>query len=175
MRASQVILCATSFACLVLARPSVGGAQLPPREKHLYIPTDDCLRCHSNPSERDKAVGTTDRVRLLEWIIWKDQDKHSKAYGVLHEARGQRIGELMDQNVLVASTGCVQCHTSNVIEHLWSPACFQNGQNAYVAEGVSCQTCHGPAEQWQGEHIKDDWITRSDAEKTRFGLNIMEN
>ena len=176
MRASQIILCATVFACLVLARPSVGGAQLPSREKHLYIPTNDCERCHSEPFERDRADGTLDRVRLLEWVIWKDQDKHSWAHRVLHEARGQRIGELMDQNVLDASTGCVQCHTSNVIEQLWSPAILRNNlQNDYMAEGVSCQSCHGPAEDWVLEHQKDNWLQRNHDEKASFGLNKMED
>ncbi|MCH7752152.1 MAG: hypothetical protein IH898_08370, partial [Planctomycetes bacterium] len=143
---------------------------------HLYLSTNDCERCHSEPFERDKADGTLDRVRLLEWVIWKDQDKHSWAYRVLHEARGQRIGELMDQDVLDASTGCVQCHTSNVIEQLWSPAILKNNlQNDYMAEGVSCQSCHGPAEDWVLEHQKDNWLQRNHDEKASFGLNKMED
>ena len=169
----RAILLAASIACFLALCMSTTYAQ--PDRQPLYIPTNDCERCHSNPTERDTAVGTTDRVQLLEWLIWKDKDKHSRAYHVLTEPRGQRIGELMGKDVLAASTGCIQCHTSNADPELWSPACFQNGGNPYVAEGVSCQTCHGPAEFWEGEHIKDDWIARSDAEKARFGFNIMES
>jgi hypothetical protein len=167
-RASLLVAVA---ACCAAAR--VAHAQ--PASQPLFIPTNDCERCHSNPTERDAAVGTTDRVRLLEWLIWKDKDKHSRAYQTLTEERGQRIGELMGKDVLAASTGCIQCHTSNAVPERWSPACIQNGRNAYVAEGVSCQSCHGPAEFWEGEHIKDDWLTRTAAEKSRFGFNVMED
>ena len=167
-------LLAAIVCCCFWADAIMGRAQEPAGTPH-YIPTNECERCHSNPTERDVAVGTTDRVQLLEWLIWKDKDKHSRAYQALTEARGQRIGELMGQDVLAASTGCIQCHTSNAVPALWSPACTQNGGNPYVAEGVSCQTCHGPAEFWEGVHIKEDWIARSDAEKARFGFNIMED
>lgn len=164
-----------ALVALVAACTVAGSACAQPANHPLFIPTNDCERCHSNPTDRDTAVGTTDRVRLLEWPIWKDKDKHSKAYTTLTEERGQRIGELMGKDVLAASTGCIQCHTSNAIPEFWSPACIQNGRNAYVAEGVSCQTCHGAAEFWEGEHIKDDWVARTAAEKTKFGFNIMEN
>jgi hypothetical protein len=85
------------------------------------------------------------------------------------------MGQLLGKDVLAAETGCIQCHTSNVVNELWAPECFQNGENPYVADGVSCQTCHGPAELWEGEHYKTTWRAKSHAEKAEFGFNAMED
>jgi hypothetical protein len=143
--------------------------------RHQFIPTDNCLKCHEVPGVRDAASGLTDRVRMSEWKIWAEQDKHASAYKVLSEPRSQRIGELLGKDVLATATGCIQCHTSNVVNELWSPACFRNGQNAFVEEGVSCQTCHGPAELWESEHIKPAWREKSPEQKAEFGFNTMED
>jgi hypothetical protein len=143
--------------------------------RHQFIPTDRCINCHEKPGERDEASGLTDRVRMSEWKIWLEQDKHASAYKVLEEPRSQRIGQLLGKDVLAAATGCIQCHTSNVVNELWSPACFRNGENEFVKEGVSCQTCHGPAELWESEHFKPTWRTKSPAEKAEFGFNTMED
>jgi hypothetical protein len=143
--------------------------------RHQFIPTDNCLKCHEVPGVRDAASGLTDRVRMSEWKIWAEQDKHASAYKVLEEPRSQRIGQLMGKDVLAPTTGCIQCHTSNAVNELWSPACFRNGQNQFVQEGVSCQTCHGAAELWESEHIKAGWRAKSPAEKAEFGFNTMED
>lgn len=153
--------------------PACGFAQ--DNATHLYIPTNNCQRCHEVPGVRDTAAGITDRVRMSEWKIWQQQDKHANAYQVLLEPRSQRIGKLLGKDVLAAETGCIQCHTSNAVAELWSPACFVNGENPYLAEGVSCQTCHGPAELWEAEHIKPGWRELTLDEKAKFGFKTMEN
>jgi hypothetical protein len=159
--------------CLVLA---VGNAEAQIAEiRHQFIPTDNCVKCHEVPGVRDAASGLTDRVRMSEWKIWAEQDKHASAYKVLGEPRSQRIGQLLGKDVLAPATGCIQCHTANTVNELWSPACFRNGQNVSVQEGVGCQTCHGPAELWESEHIKAGWRAKSPAEKAEFGFNTMED
>lgn len=153
--------------------PACGFAQ--DNATHLYIPTNNCQRCHEVPGVRDTAAGITDRVRMSEWQIWQQQDKHANAYQVLLEPRSQRIGKLLGKDVLAAETGCIQCHTSNTVAELWSPACIVNDENPSIAEGVSCQTCHGPAELWEAEHIKPGWRELTLDEKARFGFKTMEN
>jgi hypothetical protein len=143
--------------------------------RHQFIPTDNCLKCHEVPGVRDAASGLTDRVRMSEWKIWAEQDKHASAYKVLEEPRSQRIGQLLGKDVFTPTTGCIQCHTSNAVNELWSPACFRNGQNISVQEGVSCQTCHGPAELWESEHIKPAWREKTPEQKAEFGFNTMED
>jgi hypothetical protein len=160
--------------CWILTASSTAHAQLA-EIRHQFIPTDNCLKCHEVPGVRDAASGLTDRVRMSEWKIWAEQDKHASAYKVLSESRSQRIGQLLGKDVLAPATGCIQCHTSNAVNELWSPACFRNGQNAFVEEGVSCQTCHGPAELWESEHIKPGWRAKTPAEKAEFGFNTMED
>jgi hypothetical protein len=169
-----VLRAASLLGCWLTVSITSSYAQLA-EIRHQFIPTDNCLKCHEVPGVRDAASGLTDRVRMSEWKIWAEQDKHASAYKVLSEPRSQRIGQLMAKDVLAADTGCIQCHTSNAVNELWSPACFRNGQNAYVQEGVSCQTCHGPAELWESEHIKTTWHEKSPEQKAEFGFNTMED
>jgi hypothetical protein len=161
------------LTCLVALLPACVFAQ--ETVNHLYIPTDSCLKCHTEPGERDVASGVTERVRMSEWKIWSEQDKHASAYRVLLEPRSQRIGKLLGKDVLAAETGCIQCHTSNAVAERWSPACFMNGENPSIAEGVSCQTCHGPAEFWEAPHYKPGWREKSAEEKAQLGFKTMEN
>jgi hypothetical protein len=162
------------YLCYLVVLPACGFAQ-DAEIAHLYIPTNNCQRCHEVPGVRDASAGITDRVRMSEWMIWQQQDKHASAYQVLLEPRSQRIGKLLGKDVLDAGAGCIQCHTSNAVIEQWSPACYVNGENPYIAEGVSCQTCHGPAELWEAEHIKPGWRQKSLQEKAAFGFKVMEN
>lgn len=160
--------------CWILAASSPAHAQLA-EIRHQFIPTDRCIHCHEKPGTRDEASGLTDRIRMSEWKIWLEQDKHASAYKVLSEPRSQRMGELLGKDVFAPVTGCIQCHTSNTVNELWSPECFRDGQNVSILEGVGCQTCHGPAEQWESEHYKPNWREKSLEQKAEFGFNTMED
>ncbi len=153
--------------------PACGFAQTA-EQKFQFIPTNACQRCHEEQADRDAEIGITERVRLREWQIWQEHDKHASAYLVLTEPRGQRIGKLLGKNVLAKETGCIECHVSNAVDELWSPKCFVNQVNVFVKEGVSCQACHGPASEW--ENVHDEWPENlTPDEKAKFGFNALED
>ncbi len=169
MKLSHVAL--TLFAALL---PAFGFAQTS-APTFQFIPTNACQRCHEEAATRDAEIGITDRVRLREWQIWKEHDKHASAYQVLTEPRSKRIGELLGKNVLAKETGCIPCHVSNAIDERWSPDCFRNGENLFDEEGVSCQACHGPASRWEDEHDKTAWQALKPDEKAKYGFNALED
>jgi hypothetical protein len=160
---------------LTLLCHHAGGFAQTPDATFRFIPTDNCKRCHEVPGERDAASGVAARVRMSEWKIWQEQDKHASAFRVLSEPRSQRMGQLLGKNVLAPAAGCIQCHTSNAVNELWSPECVLGGENVCAAEGVSCQTCHGPAQRWESEHYKPEWRALTADEKAKFGFNSLEN
>ncbi len=134
-----------------------------------------CLQCHSEPFKSAQEFGVLERVQLTEWNAWESKDKHTTAYEQLSMDRGQRMGELLGQDVLAPETGCIQCHTSNVNETLWSEECFRDGVNIAQAKGVACQTCHGPAEHWIGLHDKPAFRDMSPADREALGFANMED
>jgi hypothetical protein len=166
----RALIVFVTLTCL----PSVCFAQTEERPFQ-FIRTNSCQRCHKEAATRDAEVGITERVRMREWQIWQEHDKHASAYKVLTEPRSQRMGQLLGKNVLAKETGCVQCHVSNAVEELWSPDCFRNGQNLFVQEGVSCQACHGPASAWEDEHDETAWQQKTPAQKAEFGFNALED
>ncbi len=171
------------FACgLVALLATTTFAQVPRSEndtqitEYKYLGTESaCKRCHQEPLEQDKSSDLLDRVKLREWTIWNEDDKHSKAFVVLQEKRGSRIANLMRKNVLDESTGCIQCHTSNVDATLWDSKCGSDGleTNICISEGVGCEACHGPASKWVGPHALGDWSHKTDREKAALGFRSL--
>ncbi|MGZ5034347.1 MAG: multiheme c-type cytochrome [Usitatibacter sp.] len=83
-----------------------------------------------------------------EYVTWSRVDKHAtRAYQVLFEDRSKRI---------VANLGfkepahqvklCLDCHAHN-------PPVAQRGERFKIADGVSCEACHGPAGDWIKSHV----------------------
>ncbi len=164
----------TLFSYVALL-PACGFAQVADDTHHFIPDRRYCLQCHSEPFKSAAEFGILKRVGLEEWKTWEDKDKHTTAYEMLSGERSQRMARLLNKDVLKAETGCIQCHTSNVDESLWSAECFLDGRNDCQTKGVACQTCHGPAEHWVGVHDKPRWREMGDAEKQALGFTLLED
>lgn len=105
-----------------------------------YLGAGSCAssNCHGATSAAAEQVR---RTFGNEYATWSVPDKHSKAYKVLEDPRARRMGEILKIASVTADKRCTVCHV------LGSP----EGQRS---DGVSCEACHGPAEQWLGPHTQ---------------------
>src|SRR5262249_36957750 len=104
-----------------------------------------------------------------EYGTWINFDPHAQAYAVLYDDRSKTIQDNLSrqrgggpraapQNAL-----CLRCHSCGV-ERL------PHGEEHQVADGVGCESCHGPAEKWKSLHYRDEWKAKTPAEKEALGF-----
>jgi hypothetical protein len=138
------------FAVAALAQ------SLPYQSTALNLGVVNCANslCHGSVSSWKDS-----NILQNEYVTWSRVDKHAtRAYPVLLEERSKRI---------VANLGykepahqvklCLDCHTHN-------PPAAQRGERFKIADGVSCEACHGPAAPWIEAHVAPG-ATHADNEK----------
>ena len=101
--------------------------------------------CHGSIQPKQTA-----RVAQNEYSIWAGQDKHARAYQVLSNPVSMRIGKILNIGRPDQAVKCLACHALSV------PA-EQRAESFELVDGVSCESCHGPASGWLGPHTTRDW------------------
>jgi Cytochrome c554 and c-prime len=97
--------------------------------------------CHGSVTPK-----TVTRVMQNEYSIWAGRDKHQRAYNVLSNPVSMRMAKILKLGTSPNQTDkCLACHSLNVPQNL-------RGQSFQMDEGVSCESCHGPAVGWLGSH-----------------------
>jgi hypothetical protein len=130
---------------MIIAAPALAATVLPQnsRDKTLGVATCASSLCHG-------AVETWKQSRVLqnEYVTWSRQDKHARAYSVLLNARSQDIARRLGlKEPAHRASVCLDCHAHNVPEG-------RRGENFVMADGVTCEACHGPAEKWIDSHVE---------------------
>jgi hypothetical protein len=134
----------------------------PAAKPRVYWGASECIRCHTEgPSGNDDE----NFVLLTEYATWRTQDKHSFAYLALLGPRGQRMGELLGIEV-TKEAACLSCHAMNP---------DQKHPSFDVREGVGCDGCHGPAQDWIGPHQRRDWRLKTPEEKEKLGMRNLRD
>jgi hypothetical protein len=101
-------------------------------------------------------------------LIWSLKDFHSqRPFATLGTARSKQIADTLGIKDPSADARCTVCHAplQEVPEAL-------RGENFKISEGVSCESCHGPAENWLRSHTRTDY-TRAD--RTAAGMRDLQN
>jgi hypothetical protein len=134
--------------CLFVASPARSGAQdsLPPGQAK-YIGPGSCAAtaCHGSV----KPVAES-RILQNEYSTWILKDKHARAYQALTGELGERMAGILGLGAKAEeSPKCLACHA------LYA-APGERGRPFAIAEGVSCENCHGPAQAWLGQHTERD-------------------
>jgi len=94
---------------------------------------------------------TVTRVPQNEYSIWAGQDKHARAFQVLSNPVSIRIGKILKLDHPPSQTPrCLACHALSVPQE-------QRAETFDITDGVSCESCHGPASGWLGQHTVKDW------------------
>jgi hypothetical protein len=113
-----------------------------------YNGAGGCAASSCHGSIQPKTVA---RVPQNEYSVWAGQDKHARAYLVLSNPVSVRIGKTLKLEHPPSQTPrCLACHALAV-----SPE--QRAQTFDITDGVSCESCHGPASGWLGQHTVKDW------------------
>ena len=115
------------------AEPSIGAPH--------FMGSQSCKSsgCHGGGAGKDQV------------LLWEKKDKHTRTIDDLANNRAKRMAESMGIGDPTKSARCTICH---------SP--MQALPDGRLAEGVvretgvSCETCHGPAEKWRLFHTRPD-------------------
>jgi hypothetical protein len=103
-----------------------------------------------------------------QFLVWSLKDFHSqRPTATLVTARSKQIAEALGIKDATVDARCTVCHAplNAVPETL-------RGENFKVSEGVSCESCHGAAENWLRPHTRKDY-TRAD--RTAAGMRDLQN
>lgn len=96
-----------------------------------------------------RAEGNGKVVRQDELAHWQDPSSpggaHSRAYAVLAGRRGQQIAASLGLGPATSAPACLGCHSTD------APA-GARGDRYLQADGVGCESCHGPASGWIASH-----------------------
>lgn len=84
--------------------------------------------------------------------VWAFRDPHARAHDVLS-------GPLAEQIVASLASRHPDVPRVPAREHRSCIGCHATGQGVALAEGVSCESCHGPAERWVVAHTLPGWNT----------------
>ncbi|MEP6537242.1 MAG: multiheme c-type cytochrome [Bryobacteraceae bacterium] len=101
--------------------------------------------CHGGVQPRQDTS-----VLQNEYSTWVIKDKHTKAFEVLTNPIGQRMGKILGIPHPETASKCLTCHSLDV-------PITQRARTFDNNDGVSCENCHGPASNWLGPHTTRDW------------------
>ena len=113
----------------------------------MYTGPGSCSSSSCHGSVKPRAGS---RIQQNEYSIWVVSDKHAKAYNALTGAVGERIGRNLGIGKSEESPKCLACHSLDV-------SAEQRAKTFDLSDGVSCESCHGPASAWLGQHTTRGW------------------
>lgn len=136
------------FAAVLLCIVAADSAATDTAEPIKYIGPGSCAATSCHGSVKPIAGS---RILQNEYSTWILQDKHSRAYQALTGEIGERMARILKLgNKAEEAPKCLVCHALYTTSE-------QRGRSFEIAEGVSCESCHGPASAWLGPHTTRDW------------------
>lgn len=134
-------------------KPQGAEKSASPLDLYSYMGAASCSgsACHGSTTPRTKL-----RIPQNEFFIWSQKDRHTKAYEVLLGPDSKRIAHNLKLDKPEQSARCLVCHALKVEPD-------RQGSLFDITEGVSCEACHGPAENWLGSHIQKNWDAKKAA------------
>ena len=138
---SAVLLLAPFAAMQIAAQP------LPYQSPHETLGTVTCASSLCHGSIR---LWKDSNVLQNEYLTWSRIDKHARAYNVLLNERSQRIAKNLNlKQPAHESKVCLDCHAHVVPVE-------RRGERFKITDGVTCESCHGPAQKWVKTHVEPD-------------------
>jgi hypothetical protein len=132
----------------IFALAIVGSAADAQNASPKYTGPGSCASpsCHGGVTPRaDTSVWQN------EYSTWVVKDKHAQAYSVLSNPVATRMAKILGLQSADTSSKCLACHALDV------PA-DQRARTFDASDGVSCESCHGPASNWLGPHTTKGWM-----------------
>ena len=103
-----------------------------------------------------------------QFTLWSQYDfHHHRPVATLATARSERLAEVLKLGNPTQSPRCTVCHAP-----FQTVPAERLGKDAKINEGVSCESCHGPAENWLRSHTRKDY-THED--RVHAGMRDLKN
>jgi hypothetical protein len=154
-----VVVVLVVVAAVLLLRGMFGGRREPPSVSaagaarnvappRMVLGAGSCSSsgCHAAEVEGHAAWQSA-------YTVWASRDRHTRAYAVLHEPLARQIiAALAVRDPGRAhppahqNKACLGCHATE--------------RRSAMADGVSCESCHGPASDWLVAHTLPGWKTK---------------
>jgi hypothetical protein len=124
---------------------------------HKYVGPGSCsaVACHGGIQPRMST-----KVLQNEYSTWVSQDKHARGYAVLTEPLGRQMSSILKIGPAEKAQRCLVCHALSEPKE-------DKAREFDASEGVSCESCHGPASAWLGPHIQ---ASAQHADMVKLGL-----
>ena len=123
--------------------------------------------CASPSCHGAVQIKTETSVQQNEYATWVVKDKHARAFANLSNDVAKRMGRLLSctamptpvpaplvNNCLKTTPDkeqrCLACHAL-------APPDADRARTFDATDGVSCESCHGPASSWLGPHTTKGW------------------
>ena len=132
------------FLMAPMAAMNVDAQLLPYQSPHETLGTVTCASslCHGSIK-----LWKGSNVLQNEYLTWSRTDKHARAYNILLNERSQRIAKNLGlKQPAHEAKICLDCHAHVVPE-------ARRGERFKITDGVTCESCHGPAEKWVKTHV----------------------
>ena len=138
--------CAMLFGAVFFAAlPAVLVAAPPAESKYTGPGSCSSTSCHGSVKPRADS-----RIFQNEYSIWVVKDKHAKAYEALTSPVGERMARILGVGKSEQAAKCLACHALDV-------PVDARAKTFELNEGVTCESCHGPASAWLGPHTTRGW------------------
>ncbi len=129
--------------------------------RYVGIATCGTANCHGSTLPRKER-----RVLQNEYFTWDKKDAHRRAYEVLFDARSATIvRNLRLPRPAYETKRCLDCHAFVVPEGL-------QAARLEIEDGLSCESCHGPASGWLEGHRAEGW---THADSVRAGMRDLKD
>ena len=143
-----IVMAASCALLFLLAGLLRADTKTPASEPMKYIGPGSCAATSCHGSVKPIAGS---RILQTEYSTWILKDKHSRAYQALTGDVGERMARILKLDKKAEdSPKCLVCHALYTKPE-------QQGRKFEIAEGVSCENCHGPASGWLGPHTTTGW------------------
>ncbi|MCK4413024.1 MAG: cytochrome c family protein [Candidatus Eisenbacteria sp.] len=107
-------------------------------QEHGFIGALSCKACHKSEAKGDQYG---------KWLA----SPHAHAYQSLLTDESKKIAKELGIEVAPEEAAqCLKCHVT-----AWDAKAELFGKKYDKIEGVSCESCHGPAADWKIAHMKD--------------------
>ena len=145
-------------ACIRPEDQPQGYAGMVPDRAVAALGVSSCatVSCHGGP-----LAGNHD-VQSFAATIWAGDDRHARAYEVLHSPRSQRMARLLGIGPPHRAQQCLACHSVQSMSRERLP-------QEVLADGVGCAACHGDATHWQQAHTQPGWKELSPEARASLG------
>ena len=147
-------------AFLVLAETDATSADtnaIPPAPKFLGADSCSSSGCHGGGGHAQN-----------QFFVWSLRDvHHARPVATLTTARSRQIAAALGIKDPASANDCVSCHAPlrEIPEDL-------RGPHLRINEGVSCESCHGPAENWLRSHTRRDY---THADRVASGMRDLKD